>query len=151
MSAAEALHAATLAIWNADPKGAARLAKLHRPPSGDMPKRLYANFDAYWLAGVFYQIREGRRTGALDLAAARQSAALFAAMAPQRLRLWGFEEEAAAIEAAIPEIKAASAETLDAVLKEMITLIDRLNAWIDSTIPWAKLGDVAPVRPEALK
>ncbi|MBN9306721.1 MAG: hypothetical protein BGO82_13940 [Devosia sp. 67-54] len=151
MNTVEKLTAATRAIWHADPKGAARLAGLHRPPSGDMPKRLYANFDAYWFAGILYQLREGRRTGELTLEGARDSAALFARYGAARLKLWGFDEESALIDAAAGEIKAAGEKQLDDLLQAIIVLVDTLNAWIDATIPWAALGDVAPVKPGEAK
>jgi hypothetical protein len=151
MNSVEKLEAATKSIWHADPKGAARLANLHRPPSGDMPKRLYANFDAYWLAGVLYQLREGQRTGELTLEGARDTAALIARYGASRLKLWGFDEEATVIESVADEIKVAAEEHFADLLKAVITLVDTVNAWIDATIPWAALGEVAPVTPGEAK
>jgi len=141
------LRSATEAIWTRPPAGLEALSAMHRPPSGDLPKRLYANFDAYWLAGILYQLREMCGDGVLDGATLARVAGRTSEIAARRLRTWGLDEAAGTVEFAADELAGAkSPGALKDILSELIVFIDRIHVWIDSTIPWAEMGDMGPVR-----
>jgi hypothetical protein len=146
--AVEMLRQATAAIWTTPPKGLAGLSTLNRPPSGDLPKRLYCNFDLYGTAGVLYQLREALAHDAVSLASAALFVEMVASQGMRRLRTWGFDDEAAVLEAALPLLVAApDAATLKAGLDELAIFLNRIGAWVDATIPWSELGKIAPLPP----
>ena len=141
------LRSATEAIWTLPPSGLEALSAMHRPPSGDLPKRLYANFDAYWLAGILYQLREMCGDEALDRGTLARIAGRTAEIAASRLRTWGLDEAAGTVAFAAGELSASkSTNALRDILSELVVFIDRIHVWIDSTIPWAAMGDMTPAR-----
>lgn len=140
------MRSATEAIWTTAPDGLEALATMHRPPSSDLVKRLYANFDAYWLAGMLYQLRELAGDERLDSQTLSKVAGCIAKLAARRLRIWGLEGAATAIETAAGELsEATDPSQLRSVLAELIVFIDRIHVWIDSTIPWAGMDALTPL------
>lgn len=143
--AAEQLRTATREIWTRPPAGLAELAAMHRPPSGDLPKRLYANFDVYWGAGCLYQLREMADDPRIDPRALALISAGLARTTLRRLQTWGFSDAATAVESAVNELSAASDRaTIRTILAELIVFLNRLHVWIDSSIPWADMDALAP-------
>jgi hypothetical protein len=134
------------AIWDAPPGELAALGRERRPPSSDMPKRLYANFDCYWLAGVLYVMRESLESGAVGPEPAATMIRRFVGLAATRLGTWGFADasarlRAAAASGAIQPDRAA----LTRVTADLIVYLNRLQSWIDATVPWATLDTIAPL------
>ncbi len=143
--AAEQLRTATRAIWTRPPAGLAELAAMHRPPSGDLPKRIYANFDVYWGAGCLYQLREMADDPQLDPHALAMISAGLARTSIRRLQTWGFSDAATTVESAVDELSAESDRAaIKALLAELIVFLNRLHVWIDSSIPWADMDALVP-------
>ena len=148
--ATRALRAATESIWESPPAGLSGLLDLHRPPSGPLTKMAYANFDAYGLAGVLYLLREMCAANDVDLATMARVSRAVAERAGGRLETWGFAAEAAAVGSVLPALTGArDAQSLQAVLDELIVFLDRIHAWIDASIPWADLDTLQPLPPGA--
>jgi hypothetical protein len=143
--AVDTLRRATEEIWTSPPEGLQALATMHRPPSGDLPKRLYANFDAYWLAGMLYHLREMSGDETLEGATLNQIAGRMAEVAARRLATWGLNHAARTVENTAGELKTAeNASDLRNILSELVVFIDRIHVWIDSTIPWAAMDELNP-------
>lgn len=147
-----ALEAALEAIWLRPPADLEGIRREHRPPSVDMPRRLYANFDVYWLAGILYALRGRLAEGALPVASFALLLEQLAAMGASRLARWGLADAAALLErvAADAPRHAGDAEALDRLTSATILYLNRLLAWVDATIPWAALDRVAPLDPPAV-
>ncbi|MGH7334166.1 MAG: hypothetical protein ACREKS_15770 [Candidatus Rokuibacteriota bacterium] len=140
------LQAALDAVWAAPPEDLEGLRRQHRPPSTDMPKRLYANFDLYWLAGVFYVLRESLESGALGAEPASMLVQRFVELAASRLQRWGFADATTVLAgvAVSGEIVSHPA-ALSRLLADLIVYLNRLQSWVDATIPWAALDAVPPL------
>lgn len=140
------LQAALDAVWAKPPEDLEGLRRQHRPPSTDMPKRLYANFDLYWLAGVFYVLHESLESGALGPEPVSVLARRFVELGASRLSRWGFADATAVLAgvARSGEIVSEPA-ALSRLLATLILYLNRLQSWVDATIPWAALDAVAPL------
>ena len=148
--ATQALRSATESIWGSPPAGLSALRELHRPPSGPVTKMVYANFDAYGLAGVLYLLREMSVTDDIDIATMARVSGTVAGWAGGRLETWGFAAEAATVAAVLPALTGArDAQSLQAVLDELIVFLDRIHVWVDASIPWADLDTLKARRPGA--
>lgn len=148
--ATQVLRTATESIWESPPAGLSGLRELHRPPSGPVTKMVYANFDAYGLAGVLYLLREMSVTDDIDIATMARVSGAVAERAGGRLETWGFAAEAATVASVLPALTGArDAQSLQAVLDELIVFLDRIHAWVDASIPWADLDTLKARRPGA--
>ena len=146
--ATQVLRTATESIWGSPPAGLSGLHDLHRPPSGPLTKMVYANFDAYGLAGVLYLLREMSGADDIDLATMARVCRAVAERAGRRLETWGFAAEAATIASVLPALSGArDAQSLRAVVDDLIVFLDRIHAWIDASVPWADLDTLKPLRP----
>jgi len=148
--ATQVLRTATESIWESPPAGLSGLRELHRPPSGPVTKMVYANFDAYGLAGVLYLLREMSAADDIDLATMARVCRAVAERAGRRLETWGFAAEGATIASVLPALAGArDAQSLRAVLDELIVFLDRIHVWVDASIPWADLDTLRALRPGA--
>ena len=148
--ATQVLRAATESIWGSPPAGLSGLHGLHRPPSGPVTKMAYANFDAYGLAGVLYLLRETSAADDIDIATMARVCGAVAERTGGRLETWGFAAEAETVASVLPALTGArDAQSLQAVLDELIVFLDRIHAWIDASIPWADLDTLKPLQPGA--
>ncbi|MHB8731500.1 MAG: hypothetical protein ACYDAB_06885 [bacterium] len=149
--AAEIRDAVT-AGWGEPPEDLEGLAAAHRPPSRDMVKRLYANFDLYWTAGFLYFACRDVRAGREDWTRARRLLAGMAATCAGRLDLWNCAAAAAVLRKAASAIEDAqtTAEGLD-VVDAVVLYLNRLQSWVDASIPWSALDAVAPLDIRGLK
>jgi hypothetical protein len=140
------LPSALAAVWASAPADLEGLGRQHRPPSTDMPKRLYANFDLYWLAGVFYVLRESLESGTLEPGPASALVRRFVELARARLLTWGFADAASVLGAVagsgtiVPDPR-----VLSRLLADLIVYLNRLQSWVDATIPWAALDALSPL------
>jgi hypothetical protein len=143
--AAEIRDAVT-AGWSVPPADLDGIAAAHRPPSRDMVKRLYANFDLYWTAGFLYFVCRDVRAGREDWSRARRLLAGMAATCAGRLELWKCTAAAAVLRKAASGIDDAqtAAEGLD-VVDAVVLYLNRLQSWIDASIPWSALDAMAPL------
>lgn len=155
MNAAEVaaeIRGAVTTGWGTPPADLDGVAAAHRPPSRDMVKRLYANFDLYWTAGFLYfacrDVREGRE----DWTRARRLLAGMAATCAGRMELWKCTAAAAVLRNAASAIEDAetAAEGLD-VVDAAVLYLNRLQSWVDASIPWSALDTVAPLDVRGLK
>jgi hypothetical protein len=146
------IRAAVTTGWSDPPADLDGVAAAHRPPSRDMVKRLYANFDLYWTAGFLYVACRDVRAGREDWSRARRFLAGMATTCAGRLDLWKCATAAAMLRQAAAAIDNAetAAEGLD-VVDAVVLYLNRLQNWVDASIPWSALDAMAPLDIRGLK
>ena len=141
-----ALESGITEIWSRPPADLDGLAQEYRPPSGDMAKRLYANFDLYSIAGFFYFAWKQMRANTQPPAGLAALLSDYAETSARRLATWGMKDASGLVAQAGQALAGAEAnEELDTLLRPLIVYLNRLQAWVDTTIPWAKMGDLSPI------
>jgi len=126
-------------VWANEPPEVRALRSFKRPPMGNIPCVLYANFDLFWAVENLLTSREL----AQERLTPAQSGAVVAALlrrAKSRVSHWGFEEASSVLERTAQEVEQMRSrkqvvETIDAV----VLYIDRLQSWVDRIIPWNDL------------
>jgi hypothetical protein len=144
---AQEIAVAIEGFWSTYPADIEHLAATHRPPSRDLPKRLYANFDLYGMAGVFYfflrQLREHRLANGWD----PKLLGAYALECAARLDKWGLSSAASILRTAHEGMvaEAGSVGHVAQITETLIVYLNRLQAWVDATIPWAALDELDPL------
>ena len=144
-SIAAEIEKAITAIWGAPPADLDGMTTAHRPPSRDMVKRLYANFDRYWTAGFLYFASQHVRAEPDGWAHSRRLLGAIAAACARRLDLWNCRSAASVLRKAVTAIDTVEnvSEGLD-VVQAIVLYLNCLQSWVDATIPWSALDDVPP-------
>ncbi|HXX39830.1 MAG TPA: hypothetical protein VEP50_17045 [bacterium] len=145
-SSVTAIRAASNAIWNTPPVELRQIAAVHRPPSRDMAKRIYLNSDVYWIPQFFFIVAQRMRAKEQGWT---EITRLLSDMVPTfgtRLKLWGFTQAADVLNTGGKGLStAATLEDALAVIDELVLYLQRLQGWVDATIPWAALDAIAPL------
>jgi len=146
-SAAGDIRTALEEIWSASPSDLQRLAAIHRPPSRDLPKRMYANFDLYWMAGMYYFFLRQLREDRAPAAAIAPLLGAYALDSAARLEKWGLSDAAAVLRRAQAGFAAAPVGVgqVAEITEALIVYLNRLQAWVDATIPWAAVDELSPL------
>ena len=137
-SAADALRAATAAIWDEEPPEVAAMRTHSRPPMGNLPCVVYSNFDLFWGTENLHVARAlAVQFGPAEAGAVARAYLL---RTEDRLGKWGFSEATALIRRAADA--AASAEStgeLTDILDAANVYLNRLGSWVDAMIPWNEM------------
>jgi hypothetical protein len=132
-------------IWDNEPDDLRRLREHSRPPMGNLPCVIYANFDLFWAGENLQVCRELAKSKALPLDSLNKIAAAQLQRTSARLRLlskWSVSNTPAVLDdiAAFLWDQGVSNDT------DFITLIDyvilavgRMANWVDKVIPWTDL------------
>ena len=144
-STAAEIGRAVTEIWAAPPADLNGLAAAHRPPSRDMIKRLYANFDLYWTAGFLYLASRRLRAEPESWTHSRRFLGAIAAACARRLDLWNCAAAASVLRKAADSVEKAEtvSEGLE-IVDAAVLYLNRLQSWVDATIPWRALDEVPP-------
>ena len=137
--AISALETGLKRIWIDPPVDLEGLKQVYRPPSGDMPHRLYANFDMYWIAGIYYFFCRKLKEPEADQKVLAKLLSDFSKESVGRVAKWGLADASSLISLAASAFgeAALSSEDLVKLVESLILYLNRLQAWIDWTIPWA--------------
>ena len=137
-AAADALRAATSAIWETEPADVAAMRTHTRPPMGNLPCVIYSNFDLFWGTENLHVARE--LADEMPVAQAGRVAAAYLLRTDHRLSKWGFGGASVLIrQAAEAAEAAASTDELKEVLDAANVYLNRLGSWVDAMIPWNDL------------
>lgn len=126
-------------VWDVEPKEVTDLRKFQRPPMGNVPCVLYANFDLFWATENLLTTRELAQ-GKLTASQLGIVVAALLRRSESRLAHWGFSDASATLERTAEEVENMRSrkqivETIDAA----VLYIDRLQSWVDRLIPWNDL------------
>ena len=137
-------------IWSREPPDVNALRTFERPPMGNMPCVLYANFDLFW---IVENLLVFRGLAVDETLSPRQLARTMAAMTRKtesRLAHWGFPEACALLEVVSDSIDRSPRPTrkgLVALIDGLVLYTNRLNAWVDAMAPWGDMDRLELARP----
>ena len=136
-----ALETGLKKIWMDPPADLEGLKQVHRPPSGDMPHRIYANFDLYWIAGIYYFFSRKLKESKSDEKVLSILLGDLSKESAGRVAKWGLADASSLISLAATGFTEArlSSKDLAKLTELLIVYLNRLQAWIDWTIPWAAM------------
>ncbi|MCL5959874.1 MAG: DUF3830 family protein [Chloroflexi bacterium] len=131
--------------WDNEPDDLRRLREHSRPPMGNLPCMLYANFDLFWAGENLQVCREMAKNRSLPLDSLNKMAGALLRRASGRLRLlqkWSVSNTPEAIDdvAAFLDGEGVSNYADFITLMEYVILATgRMANWVDRAIPWADL------------
>lgn len=137
-------------VWSSEPRDVTRLRDFKRPPMGNMPGVLYANFDLFWIVENLLVFRDLAGDQSLS---PRQTAVTMAAMlrrTESRLAHWGFSDACALLLSVSDELDESPRPTrrrLTALIDGLVLYTDRLQAWVDGMLPWGDMDDLLDLTP----
>ena len=136
------------AIWESEPSDVSQLRQFRRPPFGNTPCVLYANFDLFWGVENLHVCRNlvngGRLTGPL----AGHVAASFVRQVRSRVAHWGFPRACDVLDDAASSLESArSRQQVLALVEGTLLYVGRLQSWVDAIVPWADLDDSVRLLP----
>ncbi|MCL6548342.1 MAG: hypothetical protein K6T30_05480 [Alicyclobacillus sp.] len=144
------LKDATERVWRQEPDDIRRLRSLTRPPMGNLPCVLYANFNTFWAGENLQVYRQLAREGTVPLGALNQAAARVLERHAARLAKWDLHDTVDLVTAVADYFRAggprSKAEFME-VCEAFLLCLDRVNSWIDAIIPWSDLDRAVAVRP----
>ena len=129
------------AIWEMAPSDLARLTRVSRPPMGNLPCVLYACFNLFWLGEELQVARQLARDQSLPLASIQKILASLLLRHAGRLEKWDMIESTEFLrrlsDLFLHEVR--SLETCLSVIDQVLVAVDRLQSWVDTLVPWARL------------
>ena len=135
---ADALRAATAAIWETEPAEVVAMRTHRRPPMGNLPCVLYSNFDLFWGTENLHVARA--LVSELEMAGACAVARAYLLRTEDRLSKWGFADATGLIRRAAADAgNAESAGELIEILDCANVYLNRLGSWVDAMIPWNEM------------
>jgi hypothetical protein len=129
-------------VWLNEPADVAKLRTTARPPLGNGPCVLYANFDLFWLGENLLVCREQLRGGAWPVEQVASAAAGLARHTADRLEKWGFPDTVGLLRHCADALAArppGDAAAYLAFFEGLLLAVNRVQTWVDAAIPWAAL------------
>ena len=138
-------------IWESEPRDVQALRKFTKPPMGNMPCVMYANFDLFW---AIENLQVTRRLALEGRLSAPQTATMVAALlrrTQDRVSKWDFPDATKVLEGVASELESPpgpiTKKKLLAVIDGSVLYLDRLQAWVDAMIPWSKMDGALRLLP----
>ncbi|MDA1188763.1 MAG: cyclophilin-like fold protein, partial [Chloroflexi bacterium] len=128
IKAVSILDQALKKVWETEPREVKELRSFKRPPMGNVPCVMYANFDLFWATENLLTARELAQDGLTASQAGTVTAALIR-RSKSRIAHWGFDEASTVLERTAEEVEKMRSrkqviETIDAT----VLYIDRLQS-----------------------
>ena len=135
-------------IWENEPSDVAELRHLRRPPFGNMPCVLYANFDLFWAVESLHVCRSLAGGDRLTGPQAGHVAGSIVRQVRSRLAHWGFPRACGVLDDAASALESApSRQQVRALVEGALLYAGRLQSWVDAIVPWADLDDSVRLLP----
>lgn len=142
------LEAALQDVWEDEPPDVLELRQFRRPPFGNPPCVLYANFDLFWGVENLHVCRNLTTGGRLTGPQAGHVAASMVRQVRSRLAHWGFPRACAVLDDASTALNSArSRGQVLALVEGTLLYVSRLQSWVDAIVPWADLDDSVRLLP----
>lgn len=139
-------------IWDNEPDDLVRLRQHSRPPMGNLPCLLYANFDLFW-AGENLEVCRGlAKEGAMPLPQLNKMAGMMLRRTAGRLRLlsrWSVMDTPAFIDDIADFLcneGVSNERDFIKLIEHVILAIGRMANWTDRAIPWSQLDSSLKLR-----
>ena len=137
-------------IWAEEPADVSALRTFDRPPMGNMPCVLYANFDLFWIVENLLVFRGLASDETLSPKQLARTMAAMTRRTQSRLAHWGFPEACALLERVSDHLDRSPRPTrrsLIALIDSLVLYTDRLQAWVDAMAPWGDMDSLELARP----
>ena len=137
-------------IWSMEPADVSALRSFDRPPMGNMPCVLYANFDLFWIVENLLVFRGLASDETLSPKQLARTMAAMTRKTQSRLAHWGFPEACALLERVSDHLDRSPRPTrrsLIALIDSLVLYTDRLQAWVDAMAPWGDMDSLELARP----
>ena len=133
-----------------EPADVSALRSFDRPPMGNMPCVLYANFDLFWIVENLLVFRGLASDETLSPKQLARTMAAMTRKTQSRLAHWGFPEACALLERVSDHLDRSPRPTrrgLIALIDSLVLYTDRLQAWVDAMAPWGDMDSLELARP----
>ncbi|MSO74653.1 MAG: hypothetical protein EXQ99_05835 [Alphaproteobacteria bacterium] len=144
------LEAFTKKNWKAEPADIKALRRFKRPPMGNLPCVIYANFDTFWLGENIQVLRDLAHQGDMPVAELNRAAAALVTRHAARLGKWKMANTVKLMNEIVAYFAnggARSHREFITVAHAIMIALDRINTWIDGLIPWAALDRKLKLTP----
>lgn len=144
------LDAFTRRNWRAEPADIKALRRFKRPPMGNMPCVIYANFDTFWLGENIQVLRQLALQGDMPIAELNRVAGALVARHMARLGKWKMTNTVKMMKEVAAYFDGRGARShaeFVAVAEAIMVAFDRINTWIDGTLPWSQLDRKLKLNP----
>lgn len=131
--------------WDAEPDDLRRLREHSRPPMGNLPCMIYANFDLFWAGENLQVCRELAKSNALPLDSLNKIAAATLRRTSARLRLlskWSVSNTPVVLDdvaAFLWDQGVSNNADFITLMEYVILAVGRMANWVDRAIPWTDL------------
>ncbi len=138
----EELRQFTAVHWVGEPADVQRLRTFSLPPMGNLPCVLYCNFDLFWAGEQLQVCRQAALEGDLRLPELTEVSALMLDRIAARTAKWEMTETVALMRRAssvLRDWRPDTAQEFAVVIEHLMMAIDRIQAAVDTIIPWNEL------------
>ncbi len=141
-------------IWSSEPGDVSALRSFERPPMGNMPCVLYANFDLFWIVENLLVFRDLAADGKLSPVQLARITSAMIRRTRSRLAHWGFPEACDLLGRVSDDLDQSPRPTrrgLIAVIDSLVLYTNRLQSWVDAAVPWGDMDRAlqrSPARAE---
>ncbi|MCL6445726.1 MAG: DUF3830 family protein [Alicyclobacillus sp.] len=146
----EPLRDALRRAWHQEPDDIRRLRQVMRPPMGNLPCVLYANFNTFWAGEGIQVYRQLAVEQSLPLEALNRAVSAILRRHAARLAKWDLRETVDLVSAVADYFgnqgPRSYAEFIE-VSESFLLCINRFNSWIDAIIPWSAMDPALALRP----
>ena len=128
--------------WRKEPADVTALRRFKRPPMGNLPCVIYANFDTFWLGENIQVLRLLALEGTMPVAELNRVAGALIARHAARLGKWKMTNTVKLMSELVGYFEgggATSHKEFVALAEAVMLAIDRINTWIDGMLPWSQL------------
>lgn len=136
--------------WKTEPADVKALRRFKKPPMGTLPCVIYANFDTFWLGENIQVLRLMALEGKAPVAELNRTAAALVTRHMIRLGKWKMSNTVRLMKEIVAYYEGGGARShkeFVAVAEAIMLAMDRINTWIDATIPWSQLDKRVKLTP----
>ncbi|MGD9538443.1 MAG: hypothetical protein AB7P52_13210 [Alphaproteobacteria bacterium] len=144
------LNGFTKRNWKDEPGDVKALRRFKKPPMGNLPCVIYANFDTFWLGENIQVLRLLALDGKTPVAELNRVAAALVTRHALRLGKWKMASTVRLMKEIAGYFEAGGARShaeFVAVAEAIMLAVDRINTWIDAAIPWSQLDRRVKLAP----
>lgn len=128
-------------VWESSPADLGRLKAASRPPMGNLPCMFYACFNLFWLGEELQVCRKLAVNQSIPLGSLKQTISELLLRHAGRLEKWDMQDSCAFLTslADVFANRVNSFEEYVSGIERALVAVDRIQSWVDATIPWPQL------------
>ena len=125
--------------WKTEPQDVRRLRQLSRPPMGQIPGIMYANFNLFWLGENLQTVRDEARAGTIPVEYLNEMLAAACLRSAVRLSKWHLLDVIVLLSDVVAfarKIGCRDGAEMKELIEHLLIAVDRVQCWVDRMIPW---------------